>query len=67
MRVGYARVSKRDQEDSLEGQEAALTAAGCSKVFSDRLSGARADRPGLAEALAYLRDGEDTLGVRRVP
>ena len=66
MRVGYARVSKRDQEDSLEGQEAALTAAGCSKVFSDRLSGARADRPGLAEALAYLRDGEDTLVVARL-
>src|SRR5699024_10116385 len=40
--------------------------AGCSKVFSDRLSGARADRPGLAEALAYLRDGEDTLVVARL-
>ncbi|MDK6499412.1 recombinase family protein, partial [Escherichia coli] len=59
-------VSTRDQEGSLEGQEAALRQAGCSKIFQDRLSGARADRPGLAEALAYLRDGEDTLVVTRL-
>lgn len=66
MKVGYARVSTRDQEGSLEGQEAALRQAGCSKIFQDRLSGARADRPGLADALAYLRDGEDTLVVARL-
>ena len=66
MKVGYARVSTRDQEGSLEGQEAALTAAGCAKVFVDRLSGAKSDRPGLADALAYLRDGEDTLVVVRL-
>lgn len=66
MRIGYARVSTRDQEGSLAGQDAALAAAGCSRVFHDRLSGARADRPGLAEALAYLRDGEDVLVVARL-
>lgn len=66
MKVGYARVSTRDQEGSLEGQEAALRQAGCSKIFRDRLSGARADRPGLAEAMAYLRDGEDALVVTRL-
>lgn len=66
MKVGYARLSTRDQEGSLEGQEVALEAAGCSKVFRDRLSGARADRPGLAEALGYLRDGEDILVVARL-
>lgn len=66
MRVGYARVSTRDQEGSLEAQEAALTGAGCSKIFQDRLSGARVDRPGLTEILAYLRDGEDTLVVTRL-
>ena len=66
MKVGYARVSTRDQEGSLEGQEAALTAAGCAKVFVDRLSGARADRPGLKDALGYLRDGEDALVVARL-
>ena len=66
MRVGYARVSTRDQEGSLEAQEAVLTGAGCSKIFQDRLSGARVDRPGLTEILAYLRDGEDTLVVTRL-
>ncbi|TPJ36643.1 recombinase family protein [Mesorhizobium sp. B2-6-6] len=66
VRVGYARVSTRDQEGSLEGQEAALRAAGCSKVFRDRLSGATANRPGLKGALEYLRNGEDTLVVARL-
>lgn len=66
MKIGYARVSTRDQEDSLTGQHAALAVAGCSKVFHDRLSGARSDRPGLAEALRYLRDGEDVLVVTRL-
>lgn len=66
MLIGYARVSTRDQEGSLEGQEAALEAAGCSKIFPDRLFGARADRPGLAAALDYLSDGEDTLVVTRL-
>lgn len=50
----------------MEGQEAALASAGCSKVFQDRLSGAKADRPGLAAALDYVRDGEDTLVVARL-
>lgn len=66
MKVGYARVSPKDREGSLEGQEGALSAAGCEKVFRDRLSGAQADRPGLAAALDYLRDGEDTLVVARL-
>jgi len=66
VKVGYARVSTRDQEGSLEGQEAALRAAGCERVFMDRLSGAKSDRPGLEAALEYLRDGEDTLVVARL-
>ena len=66
MKIGYARVSTRDQEGSLEGQENALTAQGCSKVFRDRLSGSKADRPGLRNALAYARNGEDTLVVTRL-
>lgn len=66
MKVGYARVSTRDQDGSLDGQEAALRAEGCQRVFADTMSGSRADRPGLNEALAYLREGEDTLVVTRL-
>ncbi|WP_444978955.1 recombinase family protein, partial [Aeromonas caviae] len=35
-----------------------LRNAGCERVFEDTASGAKADRPGLADALAYLRDGD---------
>ena len=56
MLIGYARVSTLDQNLTL--QTDALGAAGCERIFSDRTSGARADRPGLREALAYARDGD---------
>jgi len=54
--VGYARVSTLDQDPTL--QLDALAAADCAKVFDDRASGARTDRPGLAKALDYVRDGD---------
>jgi len=54
--VGYARVSTADQALAL--QLDALAAAGCAKVFEDRASGARADRPGLRAALDYAREGD---------
>jgi DNA invertase Pin-like site-specific DNA recombinase len=60
MLVGYARVSTQDQ--NLELQREALTQAGCQKLFEDKLSGTRAERPGLAKALEMLRKG-DTLVV----
>lgn len=60
MLIGYARVSTQDQ--NLELQVNALTKAGCKKVFDDKISGTRAERPGLAAALAMLREG-DTLVV----
>ena len=54
--IGYARVSTLDQDPIL--QLDALAAAGCSKTFEDHASGARADRPGLLQALDYVRDGD---------
>lgn len=60
MKVGYARVSTRDQQANL--QTDALTEAGCETIYEEAASGAQRDRPKLAEALAYLRDG-DTLVV----
>ena len=43
---GYARVSTRDQD--LAAQDAELMAAGCAKVFKEKVSGAKTDRPELA-------------------
>ena len=63
MDIGYARISTGEQ--TLDLQLDALRAAGCAKVFEETASGATADRPVLAEALAYLRPG-DTLVVWRL-
>ena len=62
-RVGYIRFSTADQNGA--AQEAALTKAGCTRIFRDEaISGklTEAERDGLREALAYLRPG-DTLVV----
>ncbi|MFW9595320.1 MAG: recombinase family protein [Macromonas sp.] len=61
--IGYARVSTADQDTAL--QTDALHGAGCEKIFEDTASGTKAERPGLAAALAYLRDG-DVLVVWRL-
>ena len=56
MLIGYARVSTEDQ--NLDLQRDALTGAGCERIFTEKASGARDDRPGLAEALSHLRKGD---------
>jgi DNA invertase Pin-like site-specific DNA recombinase len=63
MLIGYARVSTHDQ--TLNLQQDALTKEGCSKIFTDTASGAKAERKGLDEALDYVRTG-DTLVVWRL-
>jgi DNA invertase Pin-like site-specific DNA recombinase len=56
MLIGYARVSTRDQNYEL--QLDALKAAGCTKIFEEKLSGAQRDRPELKAALDYVRSGD---------
>jgi DNA invertase Pin-like site-specific DNA recombinase len=63
MLIGYARVSTSDQ--TLDLQKDALEKAGCSRIFTDTASGAKAERTGIDEALNYVRAG-DTLVVWRL-
>lgn len=56
MNIGYARVSTVQQDLSL--QHDALEAAGCEKVFWEEVSSKKADRPELARALEYCRQGD---------
>ena len=58
-RIGYTRVSTVAQ--TLDQQNEALTAANVIKTFSDTMSGARDDRPGLAELMAYVREGDTVV------
>ncbi len=60
MKIGYARVSTQDQ--SLAAQMDALAQVGCDRVYEEKASGARADRPVLAEVMRTLRR-DDTLVV----
>ncbi len=55
-KIGYARVSTVEQDPAL--QRDALAAAGCDRIFEDRASGAKTDRPGLTQALSYVRTGD---------
>jgi DNA invertase Pin-like site-specific DNA recombinase len=59
MLIGYARVSTQDQ--NLDLQIEALTKAGCEKIFEDKISGSRAERPGLDNLLGILREGDTII------
>jgi DNA invertase Pin-like site-specific DNA recombinase len=59
VRVGYTRVSTIAQ--TLEQQDAALAAVGVTKTFSDTISGANDDRPGLAALMDYVREGDTVV------
>ena len=59
MLIGYARVSTIEQDVAL--QTDALQQAGCERIFQDKVSGARSDRPGFQEALNYARKGDSIV------
>ena len=63
MLIGYARVSTDDQ--NLDLQRDALKVAGCERIFEDTVSGAKADRIGLAALMNVLRAG-DTVVIWRL-
>ncbi len=56
IKIGYARVSTREQ--NLDLQIDALKSSGCEKIFTDKVSGAKEERPGLKQALGYARKGD---------
>ncbi|WAH66892.1 recombinase family protein [Xanthomonas hortorum] len=61
--LGYARVSTGEQD--LTNQRAELHAAGCTKLFSEKVTGTQRDRPELARMLDHLRPG-DVVTVTRL-
>jgi len=56
MLIGYARVSTQDQDAA--AQIAALENAGCKKIYQEKASGGRWDRPALHSLLEQLREGD---------
>ena len=56
MLIGYARVSKDDQETAV--QVAALKAVGCERIYREKASGGRWDRPELHRLLDHIRKGD---------
>jgi DNA invertase Pin-like site-specific DNA recombinase len=65
MLIGYARVSKNEQ--NLDLQRDALLKAGCREqdIFTDKITGTKQERNGLTQALTHLREG-DTFVVWRL-
>lgn len=61
--IGYARVSTEDQDLTI--QRATLAALGCRRIFEEKVSGARRDRPELVRMLDGLREG-DVITVTRL-
>ena len=63
MHIGYARVSTNSQH--LEDQRQQLAAAGCERIFAEKVSGAKSDRPELKRLLEHVRAG-DVVTVTRL-
>ncbi|WP_338782479.1 recombinase family protein [Metabacillus sp. FJAT-52054] len=63
MKIGYARVSTANQD--LEGQIKTLEKEGCDKIYSEKFTGTKADRPKFQEVLSILQEG-NTLVVTKL-
>ena len=59
MKIGYARVSTKEQELSL--QLDALKKAGCTKIYQEKITGAKKERPELQKLLDHLREGDTVV------
>jgi len=60
--IGYARVSTDDQD--LTNQRDQLVAAGCARIFAEKITGTHAKRPELARMLDHLRSGDVVVVMR---
>jgi len=56
VKIGYARVSTQDQ--NLDRQLDNLRAAGCERIFNEKMTGTKSDRPELRTMLLTLRSGD---------
>ena len=63
LNIGYARVSTTGQE--LDIQREMLISVGCSRIFEEKISGAKIERPQLVRLLDHLREG-DVLVITRL-
>ena len=65
MLIGYARVSTNEQNLDLQRDALRKTGVSAKNIFTDTITGTKEERPGLAQALSHLREG-DTLIVWRL-
>ena len=56
MKIGYARVSTKDQNLNLQLDD--LERAGCEKIFQEKITGATKERPQLQKMIEQVREGD---------
>jgi DNA invertase Pin-like site-specific DNA recombinase len=61
VKVGYARVSTREQEAGYEAQQQQLVALGCEKLFCEQLSSVVNERPQLEAMINFIREGDEVV------
>lgn len=64
MKLGYARVSTSEQQESLSNQKKQLEDYGCERIYTEVASGAKSRRPALSEAMKYSRENDCIVVTR---